>query len=121
MSNDNHVKNYVLERHSSREIDRHRVNENDMQIIIRVKGVFVTDGWLFVCWDFARERGDQNCINLNGDSFWWDKTCSFQKFDFKSKAAEFWFGVKFLKFESFLTFKLGNSSSIICATVLSYN
>ena len=79
MSNDNHVKNYVLERHSSREIDRHRVNENDMQIIKRVKGVFVTDGWLFVCWDFARERGDQNCINLNGDSFWWDKTCSFQK------------------------------------------
>ena len=59
MSKDNHVKNYVLERHSSREIDRHRVNENDMQIIKRVKGVFVTDGWLFVCWDFGREGGSK--------------------------------------------------------------
>ena len=87
MSKDNHVKNYMLERHSSREIDRHRVNENDMQIIIRVKGVFVTDGWLFVCWDFARERGDQNCINLNGDSFWWDKTCSFQNFLLQIKSS----------------------------------
>ena len=103
MSKDNHVKNDVLERYSSRKIEWTRMTCK-LSNVWRVSSLQM-DGCLSV--GTLGERGDQNCINLNGDSFSWDKTCSFQNFWLQIKSSRILVWRQVFEIWDFLLLNLG--------------